>query len=1454
MSAPAWFDEKTYFNNKLLLEQAKDPSLTSQQLADALRAAGFPTDSDGLYEHFVQFGNAEGVSPNGYFDVDTYLANKAALENTTVDAVKQALDSLGLSAWDHYTLAGAAEGLNPSAGFDTNAYLQAKVELEKANNPDLTVEDVEKAMADLGMNPLEHFLLYGQAEGVNYTPGQYPAVPEIPGEGTPGETYDLTTGWDKLTGTAGDDSFNAEIGALQAQDKIDGGDGNDTLHAYLGLQENIGYAINPSISNVENVLFTVQGSANNGGGDNLTQSSIDFDRVDLADGQTLSLGSVNSRGHLSIEDVRHNSNESVIVFQDADPEVGLEVYFDSKHITANDSVTTGNLYLQLIDTVGAAEAGAAGTDVEHGALRDNPYTGFQFSLNGNTYTVNFGTYNSTNDETPTYQELADLIQKAIDSDATLSKLGITVTLGDKFDAVVGIGSHAGETVTGSQIVLTTEQGALGQGNWIAANGLPSTNSTSATMENPSSTDCPLTSTTVHLSGAGRVDFEDSASCLPNLIKGSSAGDVVVGSMAAINGVERFDVKVDESSWISGLFSTNNSLRMVTVASTDIDGDGMAENGDLYIGDWNGRDDLAGAGANGNDVKMTWSDAASLLEADTDTIVNDNNAGSGLIDVAVFDAAGYEGNINIAAAITSASYDKYLKQVDGNEEGVGNPPVDGYDGFAYNTGNGNDVVNMTVNGAIAADNDFKLNISTGNGDDLVAFRYEGMKGNQSYDQKNLKNVNIDTGDGNDTVWFYGDEGGSAVINAGAGNDVIYANQQEFFTGAPDGVGLDNTSYNAVFVFNTSATDVGVAGYNGATLSNDLAIGVSSFPVTDAPAGASVLVTVNFLGLEAQVTVPVTNGAVSADAINQAIIKAIDDDPELGALLSAKDGAGHTLIIESKINGQYAESDLNIDFDLVDGSGNPATTGTLSDLLETWYGTKFGTDADGDAFSGNNSTSSQVIVDGGAGDDVIVLGPNGTLVDYVNQSSGNDTLVGFTSSDRINLVNVNGGATYQASNALTNNSVSIVEGYSAAAANNIFTAEELGKLGLAFAGGQASGAKAIVYVLDKDSFTYTVVQVTNNGSSVSTNILGSLTLSADSDLLTDKSFIWSQNPELQGYTVTNEVPAQAGPNTGTAFDDVFTGAANGMSFDGLGGNDTVKAGDAAASFSIKNVENLDIANTANDTVTIDGATDGLTVKADASDTLVIAANTDDVRIADLGAITNLTLTSGKNVVIEKVDAAFTGTLNMAQDMALTLDASNATGAVTITANAAGSTIDFTGGTGANAVNGAAGVDTITVHGTNVVTITGGAGADTISADAAAAHKLVFAGADSTAEAMDTISGFTFNAGSGTTIELTGKMGSVNVLADFATGQSAGVALDAITTDIIAGLLNNGSGTAGTKFSADSTNTEVALLTTTDGAKLAVVDMNADGTFDATNDIVINVTGCEGVETITAATFGA
>ncbi len=1314
MAAPIWFDEKAYLSNKAAqLNTIKYDGKSDWTAADVTAAFGSMT----AYEHFLASGNAENISPNTGFDVAEYLAAKAAQLNdakfegrTDWDeaSVLASFNKAGISAWDHYVKYGTTEGINPSNGFDTSAYLEAKAAQLNAMNDgagyegrtDWTAAQVAESFQQAGISALEHYYLAGQSEGLTI-----PAVPageqvttdfnpyEDSGNDPekPGETYELTEGWDNVTGTANDDTFNAELGALNAQDRIDGGDGNDTLHAYVAdsLLGGGNYAVNPRIENVENLFFTAQGSTTDGGGDNLTGAAIDFDRVQLADGKTMTIGSVDSRGDLSIEDVRHNSNETVIRFQDADPGVGLEVYFRPQNIVSEDATTTGKLYLQLIDAVGAAEALAAGTDSEAGALRDNPYTGFQFTLNGKTYTLDFGVYNSTTDDTPTYEELAEQIQAAIRANAELKGLGLEVSIGSDFEATVGIGQYEGTRVNGQTIVITTEQGELIGGNWIAANGLPPTNSTSATMANPSSTDCPLTSTTLELSGAGHVDFSDNAQCLPNLIQGSSAGDVIIGSTANANGVERIDVKMDEGSWLSALASTNEALRMVTVEGRDIDGDGKAENGSLFIGDWSGRGSLKGDGS-----ASTWTDAASLLSSGA-------NAGNvaGLVDVAVFDGASYAGDINVAASITSHSYDKYLKGVDGDESGLGNPPVDGYDGFAYNTGAGDDVINMTVSGAVAADNDFKLNINTGAGNDLVAFRYDdAITGNQGTSQKGLQNVTISTGEGDDTVWFYGDakgtggadSDGSAVISAGAGNDVIYVNQQEFFTGE-DQRQLDSSAYNAVWVLNTTGTQVGIAGLEGATMNNDLSSGQSQFNV-NVPQGSTLQVTVSFKGFEATVDVDGVNGTtVSADAVNQAIIRAVENDPVLGNLLSAKDGAGNSLIIESLINGQMTPGDLEISFGVRDADGKVTPGGITANNR---YDPRFATDSSSKPFQGNNSTDTQAVVDGGAGNDLIVIGPNGER-DVVVLGGGDDVLVGFKSGeDKLNVAGLLNAITEKEPFAqagtvttLTNNSAAITDfsktlpddknedGIYSQTEINTFLSE--GTLKLGFTGAE-SGDKAVVLLHNQNAagqHVYTILQVTPNGSDVSATVIGSLTLGAGESLdirdlvVSNDLGAVDSGAGLPGITVT---PGADGKVPGVDSGATVSGTENNDTFDALSSD--LKALDGTQITKIEGGAGNDTFNVKGDmgSIVIDGG-----------------AGSDEVVMGKAGGTVTV-------AGVEKVDA------------------SAATNDVTVKHDGDNTLSSFTGGTGS---------DFAVADTANDATLEGGDGANMLMGG-----KLMFAGAAS------------------------------------------------------------------------------------------------------------------------------
>lgn len=273
MSAPAWFNYETYVSNKLAQLQATEPDAgwTAESLQAAFTANGYSNDADGMYRHFVDFGNAENVSPSSYFVVSEYMANKLAqMQAAEPDAgwdmakLEQAFKDAGLSAWDHYEQFGQAEGISPSSLFDTSAYLEAKLAQLQATEPDAgweTVDQVVKAFQENGLNPIEHYVLFGVNENLSYSP----VMPEPP------VTDELTTARDVLNLGAGDQIIGGVASSLSAEktlnenDLIDGGEGNDTLRVTMNGNFN-GFTVTDDpnttggMKNVENVELTNNGS------------------------------------------------------------------------------------------------------------------------------------------------------------------------------------------------------------------------------------------------------------------------------------------------------------------------------------------------------------------------------------------------------------------------------------------------------------------------------------------------------------------------------------------------------------------------------------------------------------------------------------------------------------------------------------------------------------------------------------------------------------------------------------------------------------------------------------------------------------------------------------------------------------------------------------------------------------------------------------------------------------------------------------------------------------------------------------------------------------------------------------------------------------------------------------------------------------------------------------------
>lgn len=203
MANPTWFDETFYLNGKLAQLNAVDPKgklndgkvwSSVDDVKAALKAAGYEGD-EGLYQHFVDFGMDENISPNEAFDAMFYLQSKAdALnavnyEGKTWDAasVMDAFKAAGIeSAWEHYQMFGSSEGIATSAEFDSEAYFVAKVKQLNDTGYDTrsnwTVDEVKAAFAEQGLTALEHYQLYGKDEKID-TYGDFTTA-DIEGDGT----------------------------------------------------------------------------------------------------------------------------------------------------------------------------------------------------------------------------------------------------------------------------------------------------------------------------------------------------------------------------------------------------------------------------------------------------------------------------------------------------------------------------------------------------------------------------------------------------------------------------------------------------------------------------------------------------------------------------------------------------------------------------------------------------------------------------------------------------------------------------------------------------------------------------------------------------------------------------------------------------------------------------------------------------------------------------------------------------------------------------------------------------------------------------------------------------------------------------------------------------------------------------------------------------------------------
>lgn len=261
-----WFDPTVYMQNKLAQMQATDPAYTMSDLVAAFADAGF-VGEEGYFQHFLQFGAAEEVAPNAYFNANEYYAAKAAQfygeaftgSELQIAQVKTLINKEGMNAWTHYQQFGSAEGVNPSNAFDASDYCAAKAEAMNAagqkdpDGNDWTAESIAKAIDDAGMSVLEHYLTFaGTGEGEVAAGSTFPVSDDDQVVVPSGETIviDELDSTIAYTGSAGDDKFYLRKNAteLHAYNTLDGGEGNDTL---ILDSKDLGGA---TIRNIENLV------------------------------------------------------------------------------------------------------------------------------------------------------------------------------------------------------------------------------------------------------------------------------------------------------------------------------------------------------------------------------------------------------------------------------------------------------------------------------------------------------------------------------------------------------------------------------------------------------------------------------------------------------------------------------------------------------------------------------------------------------------------------------------------------------------------------------------------------------------------------------------------------------------------------------------------------------------------------------------------------------------------------------------------------------------------------------------------------------------------------------------------------------------------------------------------------------------------------------------------------
>ena len=1026
-------------------------------------ATDFATQPETLIAYpFLEDPTAE---PANAFIAEVYLnlfnrqPDQAGLEFWS-DALLAAIDGTGALSVGEIILA-IIEGAQDSAEGNDRATVLNKIEVATSWTDAADAAGIDYTNNTAAQNSAKSII-----EGVTDEQSTVAAAKQtidnffVPAP-VPGEEFLLTSATDVIAGTADDDEFNAYIqqnpfaggisNSLSSADRLDGGEGNDRLYAeltkeFLGASGENSQAtdISPRLTNIEEIDIEARDD---------TEDGENADDTIIVDAKNINgheeIGSYYSDGDLKIENLTtltaagtaRNTSEITVTMDHTDnfntdgDASDLDVLFDNDYLLSGQE-SEGQIFYFLLD--------------EDAELVNNPNRLNNIDVDGIRFTIDRGNGPvEVNIESPaanvglTHQGFVNALQaplQALIADGTLPA-GTTLTLDPTITDFTFIddGSRSEDIPA---IVLTS-----GDGSPVIATGFSRIEEeigeydVYGRFESRNETaDQPIT-IDIDLHKAGR---------------GGEGGDLVVGGKSVntpdgiADGIEVFNISVKgagnedpdggmtKPSNVGTITSTGNELRVVNIVN-----DPMFAQGDTFA---------SLTVRNGFDQ-----DTVNNIESGDLQLIN---ADGFLGDLTLGDlgAANNAGRITNADTITAqGGGDVTLGLLlDGTETNQA---------YSVTTGGGNDTINLAIDGDALDYAGSSVSISTGGGNDVVQIDFDldiTAGQNEQLNQAILDNVLVETGAGNDTITIDDDgiaaDFGNANIRAGEGDDVIYTD------GAGDkavwAFNFDNVRADAQGGINLSAPDdlpgvqTSLAYVGGATVT----VTLSGAGLADLTAGGGVMAVAaagaiaGDDGYEARSTIEslINGNQYYGDQrdVNAAVIDAINSDDVLNKLLVASMGANNTVVVSSLTSGNFAPIDIRVDIDQRDAdtatyasavldeaqnvfsnsdltltnlwgtttfataasyqAGAPGANLTTSGTANTWYD---GLSVAGGANSaddnlhtaGTASVSEQDnTIDGGAGNDVIVLGTDAIANPAIAfTTSSNNALINGASNQTIIL---------------------------------------------------------------------------------------------------------------------------------------------------------------------------------------------------------------------------------------------------------------------------------------------------------------------------------------------------------------------------------------------------------------------------------------------------------------------